>query len=108
MYSPRSGYGYGESAKQAASRFKKHKGCGAQICKVSAGNKRILDHLGDLEMFVRTSISGRAQLSPAVPQTVDVDGLDIASPETRPSKFLHFPWQNHRNDRFLCFGHNGS
>ena len=54
-----------------------------------------------LEMFVRTSISGRAHLSPAVPQTVDVDGLDIASPETRPSKFLHFPWQNHRNDRFL-------
>lgn len=50
------GYGYGESAKLAASRFKKHKG---------------------------TSISGRAHLSPAVPQTVDVDGLDIASPETR-------------------------
>ena len=46
-----------------------------------------------LEMFVRTSISGRARLSPAVPQTVDVDGLDIA-PETRPSKFLHFPLQN--------------
>lgn len=48
MYSPRSGYGYGESAKLAASRFKKHKGCGAQICKVSAGDKRILDHLGDV------------------------------------------------------------
>eukprot|EP00435_Cladocopium_sp_Y103_P040393 s1277_g11.t1 len=56
------GYGYGESAKLAASsRVKKHKG---------------------------TSISGRARLSPAVPQTVDVDGLDIASAETRPSKFL--------------------
>ncbi|CAK9040656.1 unnamed protein product [Durusdinium trenchii] len=54
-----SGYGYGESAKLAASRFKKHKG---------------------------TSISGRApaaRLSPAVSQTVDVDGLDIASPEMR-------------------------
>lgn len=51
------GYGYGESAKLAASsRVKKHKG---------------------------TSISGRARLSPAVPQTVDVDGLDIASAETR-------------------------
>lgn len=52
------GYGYGESAKLAASRFKKHKG---------------------------TSISGRARaarLSPAVPQ-VDVDGLDVASPEMR-------------------------
>jgi hypothetical protein len=48
VYSPRSGYGYGESAKLAASRFKKHKGCGAQICKVSAGDKRILDHLGDV------------------------------------------------------------